>query len=580
MQVQKLPIIPKWCSQFDKLLQLDVTVQGQAFTLEDAIMLLANKECPQVIVLHGEAGTGKTTIALRLVQNWCVVGSNSQFALVIYVDMTRTDVSKITSLASLINLHLEKSVDQEMVDSMCKILEKLQGKGLLIILDGYDEVQDNVFKSFIEDSLHSSLLPKASLLLICQCSHVTRVSIKMPLLHYNQIEHYIQNTVGRRGIAMIQSSPIWPMMHNLLLLNIACLLIYHDIDVTRLSTLTQLYNTLVIKLIADEVKKVLHPGKDLSAAVRSLLNKCAKESYESMRQCRHFIASDASMDCIIESGLLVKHQSTLYFTHHNFQEFFTAYYLTLSSSNFDHRHLKLMPSNSMLLPLLSGLTGKMISKLEEINNSLIITSMCYAEAKRPVSGEYHSTTVPIDSLALRDNEVTPYHCLCLKIFLQECEIQKLTVCALTSNKLAMRSIIGTSDNKFHIQKDMGDISSHKRVNANTINVTCAEKEYLLIIINALKTNTSLVSLNLSNNTTIANEDIVTEISASLTANNHLQTLKLSHCGLTSSHADKLIESLLSNSYLLQLDLSNNLIEQLNIKVITEVLQHAVIQEIK
>ena len=578
LQIQKPPIIPKWRSQFNKLLQLDVTMQGQAYALEDAIMVLTSKESPQAIVLHGEAGTGKTTIALRLVQNWCMIGSSSRFALVIYIDVTRTDVGKITNLASLISLHLKKPVDPEMVGSMCKILEKLQGKGLLVILDGYDEVQDDGFKSFIEDSLYPSLLPKASLLLICKRSYSTRVSIKMPLLHYSQIERFIQDTVGRRGIAMLQSSPIWPMMHNLLLLNIACLLIYHGIEVTRLSTLTQLYNTLVIKLIADEVKTVSHPGKDHSALVRFLLNTCAKASYESVLQCRNFITSDTNMDSIVESGLLMKHENTFYFTHHTFKEFFTAYHLALSFSNFDHRHLKLMPSNSLLFPLLSGLTGKMIFKIEETNNnSLIVVSMCYVEAKHPVSGEYHPTTVPIYSLVLNNYKVTPYHCRCLETFMQDCKVRELNMHALTS---AVESISNTTGNESHNQKDMGDISSYKNVNAYTINITRADIEYLSIIINTMKTNTSLVSLNLSDNTTIADDDIVAEISAALTVNNHLQTLKLYHCGLTSSHANKVIESLLSNSCLLQLDLSNNLIELLNIKVITGVLQRGIIQEIK
>ena len=99
-----------------------------------------------------------------------------------------------------------------------------------------------------------------------------------------------------------------------------------------------------------------------------------------------------------------------------------------------------------------------------------------------------------------------------------------------------------------------------------------------MIVNALTTNNSLVSLNLSSNHSIANDDIVTGLVTSLTANDHHQTILLYDCNLNSSYANQLIESLLSNSCLLQIDLSNNLIEQMNIQIVTEVLQHAVIQE--
>ena len=202
-------IIPRWCLQFDNtLLQLNVTVQGHAFKLEDAINYLQDEEYPQPIVLLGEAGAGKTTMALQLVHNWCMTGSNSQFALVIYVNMA-TDANKVSDLPSLISLHLERAVDVEMVNGMCDTLLKQQGKGLLIVLDGYDEVQvskSGVANLFVEGLL--SLLPKASLLLVCQPGYLVseecqRRTIEIPLLRYDQVELYIQRTIGSHGIAMI-----------------------------------------------------------------------------------------------------------------------------------------------------------------------------------------------------------------------------------------------------------------------------------------------------------------------------------------------------------------------------------------
>ena len=585
---QKLFIIPKWCSQFNStLLQLDVIVQGQACTLEDAIIKLTDEGCPQPIALVGEAGTGKTTMALQLVQNWCMIGSNSRFALVIYINMTRTDLDKIRDLPSLISLHLETAVDTEMVGSMCKILRRQQGRGLLIILDGYDEVvQDSTSDIFIEKSVHSSL-PKASLLFVCRPGYVTNVdcSIEVPLLRCDQIECYVQGTVGRRGIAL-RSTPIWPMMHNPLLLAIACQLVCHSIDDTSLSTLTQLYHTLVIKLISDQVRVTSYSDRDHSAMVRSILSSCAKASYEAMLQSQHFVTGVDNVDSLVKSGLLVKHHNTLYFTHHNFLEFFAAYHLAHSSSDFDLRALNITPSDTMLFPFMSGLTGKITYRTAKTNkNSLVVASVCYSEAKSPVNGQHSAidTSLTSNPLVLNNHVITPHQLQSLTAFMQECEgVKELTLNGFTSNKQlnTLTTTSGaTSDDVICNQGEILAIFNCKylkRINAANINVTSTE---WLAVADAIKTNTSLTILDLSYNT-IANDDIITGIATSLTINYHLETLSLSYCELTSSYADKLIKSLSSNICLLQIDLSNNLIEQLNIKMITEVLQHAIIQEIK
>ena len=587
---QKLPVIPKWCSQLNSaLLQLNVIVQGKAYTLEDAIIKLRNEEGLQAIALVGEAGAGKTTMALQLVQNWCMIGSNSQFALVIYINITRTDLDKITDLSSFISVLLETPIDGEMVEGMCKILEKQRGRGLLVMLDGYDEMaQDSVSNVFIQESLRSSF-PEASLLYICRPGYVISVdySIEVPLLRCDQMEHYIQETVGRRGNAL-QCTPIWPMMHNPLLLTIACQLVCLNMDVTSLNTLSRLYHTLVIKLLSDQVREISYSDQDRSATVRSVLSLYARASYNAMVQSQHYITSVDNVDSILASGLLVKHRNTLYFTHYSFLQFFAAYHLANSSLDFDLNALKVNHGDSLLFPFLSGLTGK-ISRYKTAETNLISASVCYLEAKSPVSGQENSvvdTSILLNPLVLNNHLNTPHQLHSLTVFMQECEgVEELTLNEFTSNARLNREnpIINTSDavsnNVICFQGEILVIFNSKylkRINATSINIT--DKEWVAVA-DAMKINTSIVMLDLSHNT-IANDDIITGISISLTVNDHLQTLLLSNCELTSHHADKLIKSLSSNICLLQIDLSNNLIEQLNIKIIKEVLQREIIQEIK
>lgn len=589
-ETQKQFIIPRWHTPFDKVMvQLDVRVRGQVCSLKDAIVLLSSEESSKPIVLLGETGTGKTTMVQHLVENWCRVGSDSRFALVIYVNMA-TDAGKIIDLPSLINLHLERTVDTEMVTGMCDILVKQQGKGLMIILDSYDEIQDN--KSDINYFLER--LPKASFLLVCQPSYVTSrdyrlTTIEVSLLRSNQVEDYIQKTVGRRGIVMIRSSPLWPMIHYPLLLAIICHLIYHQIDVTRLSTLTQLYHHLVIKLVSDQVKGISYSGKDYSATVRSLLNSCAKASYEAMLNHQCSVSGIHDVNRVVESGLIVSHQNNFYFTHHTFLEFFTAYYVA-HSSDIDSRALQVNPSDSLLLPFVSGLTGKIAYVAKEMdNNSLVATSVCYSEAKSPVTGQKHSATDTLGTLALNNDVLTHRQHLSLKLFMQEHKAPKqLNISGFTSNTLPLSGL--TLTNKSSTTSD--DVKIPHFINNVLEILNCEHLTYLiatdititkeewLVLVHVLATNNSLVSLNLSHNTSISDNDIIKEIAISLTNNACLQILMLSHCNLTSTYANMVMKSLLYNSCLLQIDLSNNLIEQLDVQIVAEVLKREIIQEIK
>ena len=100
------------------------------------------------------------------------------------------------------------------------------------------------------------------------------------------------------------------------------------------------------------------------------------------------------------------------------------------------------------------------------------------------------------------------------------------------------------------------------LNAERIYITQPTWTYLA---HMLKTNTSLQWLNFSHNN-IADHEVVNMISDALTVNTCLQTLLLKFGNLVKSHADCIIKSLLSNKTLHHLDLSNNFIKEVNIKV--------------
>ena len=580
----KWSITPKWCSQFnDALLSLTVVVQNYTLTLEDAIHKLTMEEevSSQVIVLVGVPGAGKTTMVRQLLHNWARSGSNSHYAFVMYTNMS-VDANKVTDIQSLITLHLERSPDPQMVEKITDIVIKQQGDGVLIILDEYDEtLYDSAENSFINSLLTRELLPKCSLLLACRpdCvpKEICKVEfIEIPVLNNEQVNNYLQVTVGPVRTAAINTSHVWPLIHIPLLLNILCYLIKCDIEVTGISALTELYNIFVLKILSNQVKK----DKDHSAIIRSLLRVLAEASYEGLNCKRLTLTGLSDLDMLVESGLVERHskEATYDFVHLSIQEYLAAYHIAHS-----HRDPESLLANikcDFFLPVfLSGLTGKVFSTL--LQNSLTIASVCYAEAKWAWS-KHHTTAEeppPLrEMLVLHIFTLTPYHLKCIKIFLKETQVCQVDITGYDYKRMEFL--------QFCIKKLMNSLPKHTEcindimsckylTNLNAEHICITQRTWIYLA-NMLKKNTSLLWLNFSHNN-ITDNEVVNIISDALTVNTCLQTLLLKFCNLVKSHADCIIKSLLSNKTLHHLDIGNNFIKELDLKIVKEVVQLGAIQ---
>ena len=572
------PIMPKWCSQFsDALLPLNVKAKNCMLSLEDAIYKSTEeKKFSQVVVLVGLAGSGKTTMIRQLLHNWARSGSSSHYTFVIYVNIL-VDKNKVTDLQSLIGLYLERS---HMVERMEEILIKQKGEGVLIIIDEYDEACCNSAQNLlINPSLMQELLPKCTILLVCRPDTVPKTLceielIEIPALKNDQVNHFLQGTVGPAYTASVDNSPARPLMHNPLQLNILCYLIKRNIDVTGISVMTELCDIFVLKVLSSQVRKCkVEKDENHSAVVRSLVKLMAKASYEALCHNMQALSNLSEVDTIIESGLVERrcNTGTLYFVHVTIQEFLAAHHIAHSQSP-PESLLENLNHKSFLLPFLSGITGKLFFTL--IQNSLAAAAICYTEAKW-TQNKHMAEEPPLlrDVLILDMLTLTP-HCLqCIKTFLKEAKVIEIDISGYDDVWL----------NSFHalLPKHSEIISSI--ISCNSLTTFSAERINIspvswIDLANMLKSNQSLLKLNVSHND-ISDYKIVHVISEALTFNTSLKTLVLKCCRLVGSHAECIIKSLLCNKTLQHLDLSYNLIKELNINIVKEILQFGVIKVI-
>jgi len=582
----KWSITPKWCSQFnDVILSLTVVVKNCPFMLEDAIYKLTVEEVSsQVLILVGVPGAGKTTMVRQLLHNWARSASSSHYALIMYANVS-IDGSKITGLQSLIALQLERSPDSEMVNKMNEILIKQQGEGVLIILDDYDKtISDSTQNSFINSLLSRELLPKCSLLLVCHPDCVPnehcKTLIEIPALNNDQVSNYLQQTVGPVCTAAVNTSQVWSLIYNPLLLNIICYLIKSGIDVTGISTLTKLYQIFILKALSDCVKR----DDNHSATVRSLLKVLATASYDGLSCKKQTLDSLSDLDTFVESGIVERHSTvaTHNFVHLTIQEYLVAYHIVHSQCDRESL-LANVKCDFFLSAFLSGLTGKLFST--SVQNSLAVVSICYAEARWAWKTASEGPPPFTEVLILDILTLTPYHLNCIKVFLKEAHIREVDISGYDYKRAELLNFVQLHDINKQVTllpkcaECIYDIMSCRyltNLNAEYVNLSLTMWRGFA---NMLKSNTSLLQLNVSHSNTIDYE-VVNIIAESLTVNKCLQTLQMKFCNLDNSHADCIIMALLSNKTLHHLDLSNNLIKELNINVVKKIVELGVIQVIR
>ena len=140
--------------------------------IEDLLSSGSSGEPVRFLLVEGPPGIGKSTFAWELCRRWDEIESLRDYHTVVLLKLREKWVLNATSLSDLFrypsNPDFSKNIAEELVAT--------QGKHLLLVLDGFDEVSH----SFHEDSVIKSILCK-QLLPECTIILTTRPSAKATL---------------------------------------------------------------------------------------------------------------------------------------------------------------------------------------------------------------------------------------------------------------------------------------------------------------------------------------------------------------------------------------------------------------
>ena len=234
--------------QRDKEMILTPLVYGDLFKVE------SGKKPVRRILVEGDAGLGKTTFCTSVSEDWANGDLFQEFELLLLLPLRHRKVASAGSLPELLKL-LHSS--QKLCTTVAESLEEHEGKKVLIIADGWDELggSNRQEGSFVCDLLFGEILRFVSVVL------TSRPSASAPLqnlpyfdrfveirgFNKKSIRDYIQNEFQNdheKGARLTKHLSNNPLINSVCSIPLDCAIVcflWRTLDEALPSTMTELY---------------------------------------------------------------------------------------------------------------------------------------------------------------------------------------------------------------------------------------------------------------------------------------------------------------------------------------------------
>jgi GTPase SAR1 family protein len=127
------------------------------------------KQVAKKILIEGGTGIGKTTFCSSISEDWANEKLFQEFKVLLLLPLHEKKIAATSSLAELIEiLQGAENLSDSIVDSM----EETNGEGILVVVDGWDELDaPECSRTFLHDLLFGRILNHASIIVTSRPSH-------------------------------------------------------------------------------------------------------------------------------------------------------------------------------------------------------------------------------------------------------------------------------------------------------------------------------------------------------------------------------------------------------------------------
>ena len=320
--------------------------------LEDVFKDFKNDK-QRKVVIHGGAGSGKSTLSLHICQEWRKGALFQDYRLVILVKFRDREVQKATDIAGIL-----PQEDDKMGHTAKKEISADMGRGVLLIFDGFDELPENVpCRSVIMKVLNGTQLPESSIIITSRPSSILdlqrMVGSQIEILGFTQEElrkYFVECLDNKTDVEIllnkIEENPRVAGSCSLPLN--ACILVHlfkekHNLPSTEYGIFYELIHTCIVRDLKKRGKENVKVKslEDLPPEVKEPFDSICKVAYEGVQNGTIIFDEDVVGSHLHTLGLLQCEQSftlrsgescSYNFVHLSIQEFLAAFYMATKLS--------------------------------------------------------------------------------------------------------------------------------------------------------------------------------------------------------------------------------------------------------
>ena len=328
---------------------------------------------PHFILIEGVPGIGKTVLAKEICYQWANEQILQKFKLVFPLLLQDPALKKMSKITHLLQLLCQRGTKFPNVTSACvDHLFKNNGKDILFLLDGLDEISNNLQNNnnIIADILRQKVLPQCTVVVTSRPCAVEildlKVTTKIKLLGFtkDEVEPYVQMAMEgepHKINNLMKYLTRQPVINYFLPFNITILVSLYKHELSLPTSSAELYNTFICFTVCRHLAKCgIHSVTnltDLPEPYYERFQQLTKLSYQTLNKNWSFTLDEIKIACpnikgiddeygLQHFGLLqevkhISHNTTYNFIHYSIQEFLAAWHLsTLQSIELELRFLK------------------------------------------------------------------------------------------------------------------------------------------------------------------------------------------------------------------------------------------------
>ena len=340
--------------QVDKIPQV---TQDKQIDIQDVLKPCDSGQSLRVIV-DGPPGIGKTTLCRKLLNMWAKGElTHEQYNLVLYCPLRNDKVAQANELKQL----LKYTYDCNEVTTVTEWLQKIHGKGLLIIFDGWDELSTDLRQSSLAARIiRREILAKCSVIVTSR-SYASYSLLKLSSVNRHvevlgfsekEIKVVIKGTLEKEphlAEKLIQDLEVRDDVQSLCYVPLVCsivILVYRQSDGQLPTTLTELYENFILQTIRRHVEKnvykkplqvrnIHHLPSVLDTTFKeichfaylSLKENNPKMTFSSIQLCRSLDQSEKEGYLGLMTTFIVGIDERYQFLHLSIQEFLAAWWI-------------------------------------------------------------------------------------------------------------------------------------------------------------------------------------------------------------------------------------------------------------